>query len=142
MPTPIELCNEFCTEMVFSWYLFDYPDILETSSDKLHYFFDRNEYFKTPFENKWNEEKDKFEESGKWSVWSLIQEVSTVEMKAVPGIQAADIVAWGINREYNKTEGPGKLLAHIIRQIIPTRYVVWNEENLRKHYKPLIYRPY
>lgn len=32
-------------------------------------------------------------------------------------------------------------LAHILRQVMPTSYVIWNEAKLREQFKPLIHLP-
>jgi hypothetical protein len=66
-----------------------------------------------------------------------------VEMTKTPGIEAADIVAWGRNRETFAKDGElSSHLAHILRQVLPTTYVIWNEAKLREQFKPLIHPPY
>ncbi len=75
--------------------------------------------------------------TGEWSVWQRIKEVATVDMKDVPGVQAADIIAWAVNRE-NVVEYGKKAsrMAHVIRQIIPAWHIVWDEATMKKHFKP------
>jgi hypothetical protein len=107
LPDPIELCNKFCSEMVMRWYLVRYPDVLDHTSPSIHYFFDKDEAFKEPFEDKWNKETAQMDATkGDWSIWSMVKEVASVDMKGVPGVQAADILAWSINRE-NTASGEG-----------------------------------
>lgn len=138
MPEPVDLCNSFCSESILGWYIFHYPDMFD-ACDRLKYFFDRKEYFENPFKDKWNRERSQSEATGDWSVWNLIDEVAPVEMETAPGVQAADIIAWSMNRETFAKEGePGKYFGHIIRQVVPSRYVVWNEEKLRAQFRPLI----
>jgi hypothetical protein len=143
MPEPVELCNTFCSEFVLTWYGFIYPaTVINPKTDSIKYFFDRNEYFFQPFYDKWNRERNQSEATGSWSIWNAIDAVTPVEMKTTPGIQAADIVAWGRNRETFAKEGDiGSHLAHILRQVIPTSYVIWDEKKLRKEFKPLIHPP-
>ena len=63
-------------------------------------------------------------------------------MKTTPGIQAADIIAWGMNRETFVKEGDlAKYLGHIIRQVIPAFHIVWDEAKMREQFKPLLYLP-
>lgn len=136
LPDPIELCNRSCSEIIMKWYLVKYPDIV-SYSPSLHYFFDRDEHFKQPFEDKWRAESAKSD----WSVWRLIEEVSTVaDMKKVPGIQAADVLAWGVNRE-NTAFGdqPGVSLSQIMRTVIPSGSIVWDEAKMRQKFSPLIH---
>lgn len=77
-----------------------------------------------------------------WTVWNAIEEVAPVEMKKTAGIQAADIIAWARNRETFAKEGDvAKHLGHILRSVIPSSYVVWDEAKMRQHFKPLLYLP-
>jgi hypothetical protein len=139
---PVDLCNRFCSESVIGWYLNYYPDVVNPKADTLKYFFDKDEYFKSPFEDKWKAEKTRAEETGKWSAWQLIEEVAAVDMKKTPGVQAADIIAWGMNRETFAKEGDtAKYLGHVIRQVIPAFHIVWDEAKMREHFKPLLYLP-
>jgi hypothetical protein len=140
LPEPIDMCNTFCTEAVGAWYLRHYPDLLDPNADKLRYFFDRNEYFYQPFYDKWKREKDLVEQTGVWTVWATIDQVSPVEMKTTPGIQAADIVAWGARREPFVQEGQaGRYLGQIIRSVMPSYSIFWDEAKMREQFKPLIY---
>ena len=142
LPDPVDMCNKYCSETVVGWYLNSYPGVIDTSTDNLKYFFDRSEPFKKPFEDKWNYEKNWAEEIGEQSCWHLIDDVSAVDMKKTPGIQAADIIAWGVNREVTQKDGKlGFHLAEVIRQVIPSHHIVWDEAKMRGQYKPLIYLP-
>jgi len=136
------MCNKFCSETVLGWYLLHYPDVIDIHHDSVKYFFDRNEDFYQPFFDKWNRERNLSEATGEWSVWNLIDQVAPLEMKTTPGIQAADIIAWGMNRETFAKEGDiAKYLGHIIRQVIPAFHVVWDEAKMREQFKPLLYLP-
>jgi Protein of unknown function (DUF3800) len=142
-PDPIDLCNTFCSEFVLTWYGFVYPaTLIDPKTDSVRYFFDRDEYFFQPFHDKWNRGRIQSLATGRWSIWNAIDEVASVEMKKTPGIQAADIVAWGRNRETFAKEGDtASHLAHILRQVIPTSYVIWNEAKMNQHFKPLLHLP-
>ena len=142
LPEPVQLCNRFCSETVLGWYLNQYPDLIDPNADTVNYFFDRDEYFHHPFRKKWETEKKKAAKSKEWSIWQLIADIKAVEMKSTPGVQAADIIAWGMNRETFAAEGQkGKHLGHIIRQVIPATFVIWTEEKFRQRFTPLIYSP-
>jgi len=140
IPEPVDMCNRFCSEMVLGWYFSEYPHGVDPYKDTVSYFFDRSEYFKQPFEDKWKAEKNLASQTDKWNVWKRIDEIVSVEMKRTPGIQAADIIAWGMNRETFAKEGQtAKHLGHIIRQVIPSHYIVWDEAKMREHFKQLLY---
>ena len=140
LPTPTELCNTFCSEFILMWYMHQHPtDVIDPRTDSVRYFFDNGEAFKSAFEKKWKDETRKAGRSKTWSLWRLVKEVSGVDMRKVPGVQAADILAWAVNRDATIDGGKGKFLRHIMHQVIPASYVVWDEANFRKHYKPLLY---
>lgn len=138
IPEPIELCNEFCVFGIQIWYAYKFPlksEIFDLKTDGQHYVFDRNEEFYLPFRAKWNLEKDNFENTGALSPWILIDDVTEADMKKVPGIQAADILAWSVNREHTAPAGyPGKAYLGIMKQVIPHGFVFWDEDRMRKKY--------
>ena len=142
IPGPVDLCNKFCAEAVLVWYANYYPGLIRPDIDRVKYFFDRHEYFEPAFKKQWNKERDLAEETGEWSVWQLIDEVGSLDMKTTPGIHAADIVAWGMNREKFAQEGQSaKYLGQIMRQVIPSFSVTWDEKKMKEHFRPLIYLP-
>lgn len=138
IPEPIEMCNEFAVFAVQLWYAYKYPlesEVINLETDGQHYVFDRNEQFYLPFRTKWNLEKDLFENTGALSPWVLIDDVGEADMKKTPGIQAADILAWSVNREHTAPEGyPGKMYLHIMKQVIPSGFIFWDEDKMRKNY--------
>jgi hypothetical protein len=128
MPDPVELCNQYCSETVLGWYLSRYRGVIDIHNDTVKYFFDKDEYFKEPFEAKAKRERELSEGRERWGIWNLIVQVSAVDMRNTPGIQAADIIAWGRNREtFTKPGDIGYGLAHILRQVVPSHSVVWDE---------------
>ena len=138
IPEPIDLCNEFAVFGVQIWYAYKYPlesEVFNLKTDGQHYVFDRGEDYYLPFRTKWNLEKDKFENTGALSPWILIDDIGEADMRKTPGIQAADILAWSVNRDHIAPEGyPGKMYLHIMKQVIPSGSVFYNEGTLRKKY--------
>lgn len=140
LPNPVDMCNEYCSEMVMMWYFNMYPEVVNLQADTVKYFFDKDEPFKQPFEDKWNRETARSSRAGAWSIWNLIEEITPVEMRKIPGVQAADILAWAVNREKTAAAGKkGAMMRHIMMQVIPASSVVWDEAKIRKHYKPLLH---
>jgi hypothetical protein len=140
LPDPVDLCVETCQLGIFGWYMQTYPDILDLHADRIDVFFDQGEPFKGAFEKRWREEKKESRRAGKsWDSWRMISRISTVDMRQVPGVQAADVLAWAVNRDAGKSEGKGKYLRHIMHQVIPATFAVWDEAKLRKHHKRLLY---
>jgi Protein of unknown function (DUF3800) len=138
IPNPIDLCNTYCSRSVLGWLLIHFPDKVSHFTDTVKYFFDRNEPFEAPFKAEWNREKDIAEQTGKWSPWQVVEEIGSVEMKKTPGVQAADIIAWAVNRENTKKEGDlAWRMAAVIRDVVPALSVVWDEQKMRQHFSPL-----
>jgi hypothetical protein len=128
---PIEICNSHCPYTVLAWYASEYPGLIHSA----HYCFDQGERFKESFEKKWIEEKERMISPGAMDMfWSLIKNVTTADMRQKPGLQAADLLAWGTNRKLSGGES-FKYLEHIMKQIIPSRWIVWDEKKLRETYK-------
>jgi hypothetical protein len=100
---------------------------------QIHFVFDRNEPFFGPFDAEWNAERDKANRSGVFSPWVLVDSVVEDTMTTTPGIQAADILAWGLNRENTAPEGHyGTGLANILRNITAGTYMYVDEDVLRR----------
>jgi len=133
---PIQLCVDHCALTVLAWYSLDYPGIIHSA----HYFFDESEPFKELFENKWRRERNNIFAPGASDMfWSVIKTVTTASMKDKPALQAADLLAWASNRSYTsrgKTE-PIRFgyLEHVMKQIIPSTWIVWDEAKFRQHYR-------
>jgi hypothetical protein len=129
---PVDICNEFCAFTVLTWYHSSYPGIIHSA----HYFFDVDEPFKAPFEEWWKTEKGQFlDPTAMREVWSLIKTVTTADMRDKPALQAADLLAWATNRTMSKNpDAAFKHLEPIMKQIIPSTWKVWDEENLINHY--------
>lgn len=140
LPDPVSLCVDTCQLGIFGWYMETYPEILDLRADAIEVFFDQGEPFKGKFERRWTEEKQESRRRKKaWNSWRMISKISAVDMRHVPGVQAADILAWAVNRDAVKSEGKGKFLRRIMHDVIPASFAVWDEAKLRKHHRPLLY---
>lgn len=128
---PIAICNG-CPYTVLAWYSADYPGLIHSA----HYFFDQNEPFEEPFKQKWISEKQRrISPGGIDMFWSLIKTVSSADMRDKPALQAADLLAWATNRNLSKPPGEpalGKHLEPIMKQIIPSSWILWDEKRLRE----------
>lgn len=129
---PIDICNEFCPFSVLAWYHSEYPGIIHSA----HYFFDIEEPFKAPFEERWKQEKGSFlDPTALREIWSLIKTVTTAEMRDKPALQAADLLAWATNRQHSKNpDASFKHLEPIMKQVIPSSWIVFNEATLVSRY--------
>jgi hypothetical protein len=139
LPSPIDLCTDTCAMGIFVWYIDKYPEVLNLHGDKLEMFFDRGEPFKGSFEKRWRAESQKYKQTKVWNSWQLISRISSVDMKAVPGLQAADILAWAVNRDASISKGKGKFFRHIMHHVIPASFAVWDEALLRRKHRPLLH---
>ena len=137
MDSFVDICNACCVERMMYWYLKEYRGVdLEAV-----YYFDKDEPFEPVFKAKWENELERDGDLGTNSVWTPIKCVGTLNMRKTPGLQIADMLAWGNNREAIS----GTTHQHIalaMRALTKTKHIKWEEGNLRKRYRPLIYKPY
>ena len=141
MPSPVEICNSTCVERVMVWYIlhFHYKSHLDYEAS---YYFDAGEPFEPIFKAKWEEELKRDEVTSTKSIWLHIAHVGTATMRTTPGLQIADMLAWGINREKNPVVGSPipKEYEHIalaMTRLAPSFSMFWDEKELRNRYGPL-----
>jgi hypothetical protein len=144
MDSPVDICNFTCVEGVMAWYVSRYKSDLDYEGS---YYFDTGEPFEPIFKARWERERMRDERTGTHSVWSHIKHVGTAPMRKTPGLQISDMLAWGINREKNPIEGSPipKEYEHIalaMTRLAPSFSKLWDEKELRKRYRPMIYKPY
>jgi hypothetical protein len=137
LPDPVEMCSDYSMYGVLWWYVQQrHPDsVFNLPTDSAHYFFDKDEPFEKNFRAKWESETRKHESTGEVNPWILIEEVSSVNMRKVPGVQAADVLAWSVNREKTAPDNmPGKMYSYIMKQVIPSSSLTYDEATMRKIY--------
>lgn len=140
IPTEITLCNAYVPRQAVLTAVRSLLKAHEgkqqiplTADDMIHIVFDRNEPFFGPFKDEWNAKKDEANRTGIASPWILVDSVTEGTMQTTPGIQAADILAWGLNRENTAPEGHyGTGLAEILRNITAGTWANINEDLLRQ----------
>ena len=137
VPEPVEICSDFAMWGVLWWYVQQRGDdgIFNIPADSAHYFFDKDEPFEPKFKEKWTNEVARYEATEQINPWILIEQVSSVDMKKVPGVQAADVLAWSVNREKaDQKIRPGQMYAEIMRQVIPSSSITYDETQLRRQF--------
>jgi hypothetical protein len=141
IPSEIALCNTYvprcaltaAARSILNGNESTCGDIFLDSDELIYFIFDRNEPFFEPFRAEWKAEKDKAKASMVSSPWLLVGSVEERDMKATPGIQAADILAWALNRENTTPEGfYGTRLAEILRNITAGASMTIDENVLRE----------
>ena len=132
LPSPIEICNNFCPFTVMAWYFSQYPGIV---SD-IHYYFDSDEPFEPAFRERWQREKsNQLSPGGLDYFWSLVQSVDGAEMRHNPPLQLADLLAWGTNRYHSNTaDALFKHVEPVMKQIIPSSWIVFDAATLSRHF--------
>jgi len=138
VPSEVDICNYYCIRPAVvatgqSVLMAKQSDIVDvTYDDLIHFVFDRGEPFYEKFRAEWNAGMDEFERTGKYSMWRLVDSITEGNMKTTPGIQAADILAWSLNRENTAPEGHyGTGLADIMRRITAGTYMNADEAMMR-----------
>ena len=132
---PIEICNDYCPAVALFWYFTEYPGIVHSA----HFFFDIEEPFKELFEKHWKRQKANFlDPAANPDVWGLIKTVTTAEMRDKPAMQAADLLAWSSNRVHSvNAEVAFHDLEPLMKQIIPSTWIVFKEQQLRERYEEI-----
>ncbi|XWK60927.1 hypothetical protein RBB73_05100 [Tunturiibacter empetritectus] len=138
---PIDICNTCVPELVLDWYAKTYPSLTRPGIDVFKYYFDRGELFLEAFKRKWIAERDRPHSNSELNLWSLVESVNETDMRLAPGIQAADMLAWSHNRETRSPGSKGNHLCHLMRTVIPSLHIIWDEAKLRQTCRPLIYLP-
>lgn len=138
IPKAVEICNQYCAETVLKRHLQKawQQDPAAREAEEMVFVFDNGEEFYHPFCKKWEREIKRFKKEGGFNAWNVITDVhTTTRMKQLPGLQAADVLAWAVNREHTVEDGTaGKMHAHIMRQIISQYYIALDEDKLREKY--------
>ena len=139
IPSAIELCNRYVSGYIVALFaqkvLEQAPaeTVLIPTDDLLNFTFDRNEDFFEPFRKFVNEEKRK----GESTIWHLVDGVGEGEMKTTPGIQAADVLAWALNRENTVSEDEeGKHIAYLLHQVVMSTTKVYDRATLLREFGP------
>ncbi|HVB58051.1 MAG TPA: DUF3800 domain-containing protein [Candidatus Acidoferrales bacterium] len=124
---PIEICID-CPTVALDWFFIKWPGIISSA----HYFFDIGEPFKAPFEDRWRSKKA-FSLDGSDHFWSLLKTVATVQMRDKPGLQAADLIAWAVNRKFSaQKDAAFSGVESIMQNVIPSSSILWDEQKLRE----------
>ncbi|HWM93575.1 MAG TPA: DUF3800 domain-containing protein [Thermoanaerobaculia bacterium] len=95
----------------------------------LQLYFDSNEKFKGKIETEWNKAKKK--PAGKRGPLEMISQITSADMKTTPGIQAADILAWHVNRWQTNNDDWG---ANMLAVFCAGRGVRFDCEKLKRWY--------
>ena len=150
LPSEVELCNRYVSQVIVARFARSVLEAYKQSEtitmhqdDLLNFVFDRHESFRRPFEDFINAEKNEAGRSGKSTIWQFVDGIAEGDMKRTPGIQAADILAWGTNRENTAQEGKdGISLAYIMKQVIAATWKEYDESRLLSEFGPSLPNAY
>ena len=134
MRSPAELCTEYCTDLIMNWYVSKYRGFDVEAA----FYFDNNEPFEAIFKAEWEHENDRARESGVHSIWSHIVHVGSTCKEMTPGIQIADMFAWGVNRVISGNMRFAHM-APAMNTFTNSRSIMLGGEYLRRRFRPLIW---
>jgi Protein of unknown function (DUF3800) len=135
LDSPADIVASACVRKMSEWY-FEYYKGLDFEA---HYYFDQNEPFEEIIKAKWN--RARLEQNPKYQ-WASIAHIGSAEMRKTPGLQIADMMAWATNRHEVKIPQRYDTFVIGLRHLIPSMWVTVDEQQLRKNFRPLIYKPY
>jgi hypothetical protein len=129
--SPYYICGHWCIMKAFTWYYDVRPEGLEPA----RIYFDQGEKFMHPFRQKWEREMKTQKRVINNSFWGLIEDVSSLDMRTTPPLQAADLIAWAESRQRSSVEErPWRNLAKMIEPVLPSWRAELTGEYLRmKH---------
>ena len=124
---PIQICID-CPTLVLDWFWVKWPGVIHAA----HFFFDVDEPFRAPFEDKWKAESS-LSFNGSDYFWSLLKTVTTAKMQDKPGLQAADLIAWAVNRKFAvQKDAAFSGIEALMWNVIPSSSILWDEQKLRE----------
>ena len=83
-------------------------------------YFDRDEPFQKEIESAWNKALNR--PSGRRGPLSMVSHIGAVEMKKTPAVQAADYLAWHVNRWYTRGCRRSNFMAVLAAQGVGDRF--------------------
>ncbi|HEV2469974.1 MAG TPA: DUF3800 domain-containing protein [Candidatus Sulfotelmatobacter sp.] len=135
LDSPADMIASACVRKMSEWYFEHYQGL----DYEAHYYFDQNEPFEEIIKAKWN--RARLEQNPKYQ-WGHIAHIGSAMMRKTPGLQIADMIAWATNRHEVKIPQRYDNFVIGLRHLLPSFWVVIDEQQMRKHYRPLIYHPY
>jgi hypothetical protein len=99
-PDPIALLAKLCIDGAFSWYFKEHPQGIEVA----YVFFDQNEPYISEFRRQWLKRSSSSKMVLQDPFWGLIANVTPMNMRNTPPIQAADMLAWARTRSLSSKE--------------------------------------
>lgn len=135
LDSPADMIASACVRQMSTWYFEHYQGL----DYEAHYYFDQSEPFEEIIKAKWN--RARLEENPKYQ-WGHIAHIGSAVMRKTPGLQIADMIAWATNRHEVKIPQRYDNFIIGLRHLLPSFWVVIDEQQMRKHYRPLIYHPY
>jgi Protein of unknown function (DUF3800) len=138
LDSPADIIASACVRKMSEWYFEHYQGL----DYEANYYFDQNEPFEDIIKAKWKRWKEEAEDMRSAHQWGHITHIGPAAMRKTPGLQIADMIAWATNRHEVKIPQRYDNFIIGLRHLLPSFWVVVDEQQLRKHYKPLIYPPY
>ncbi len=139
MKSPAAICIEKATDEIMNWYVSRYKGGLDFEAS---FTFDRNEPFEPIFKAQWNEELERARRTGNHNSWCHIVSVGSACQQKTPGIQIADMLAWGVNRVHSKSVQPGDKGAFVVaamNNFLNSISQLVAEPYFRKNFRPLVW---
>ncbi|HLG95175.1 MAG TPA: DUF3800 domain-containing protein [Bryobacteraceae bacterium] len=130
---PYTICAEICVAKSVSWYNDQHPH----KSELAHIFFDRDEQFMHTVKERWLQERTPRHQVTVKPAWDVIENITDVDMRDYPAIQAADMIAWGRSRQLSERERPFRHLLEIIQAVVPSWTYKIDEDVMRRKYPRL-----
>lgn len=107
---PAVICAELGLGSLIDWYEDTH------GLEKAHAFYDQNEKFIRSIKDRWLKATTRKKPIVEDAFWLKLAKVRDVQMRDTPGVQVADMIAWGVTRRI--TNAPDDKWAHLADSLI------------------------
>ena len=135
LDSPADIVASACVRKMSEWYFTEYKGL----DFEAHYYFDQGEPFEEIIKAKWD--RMRLEPNPKYQ-WAHVAHIDSALMRKTPGLQIADMFAWATNRHEVKIPRRYDNFIIAMRHLLPSMWVVIEENQLRENFRPLIYQRY
>jgi hypothetical protein len=129
---PYEICGEMTPTLALWWYFAKMRKL-----ERCFFMYDRGERFMQSFKEMWlriRTPPGKIATNPDSRLWDLIENIIDGDMQRNPGLQMADLIAWGTSRDLANKLGELYDLDEYMRNLHPDEHAIIDEQILRTNY--------
>jgi Protein of unknown function (DUF3800) len=137
LKSPRDICAAICCEKIISLQFIKADSYVHSQIspiESIDFFFDQNEPFLGSFQKLWKQHGGR---KSREPTWSLVNQISPVDMRRNPPLQFADMLAWSRNRAI--AMGGHADLCTVILSVTDSSEFDMNYDRLIKPHRKIVY---